>query len=93
MARIQSISAFAAFKVGFAICGVLGAVAGVFCSAVAFAGVHLPHHPSLMGLLALLPLVVCPTAWGVVGGAAAAVTALLYNLASKCIGGLDVEIS
>ncbi len=92
MASIQRIGALSAFKVGFCIYGILGLVMGILCSAVAFAGVHLSPHPSFGGALALVPLVLCPIVWGLVGGGGAALTAFLYNLGAGWIGGLEVEL-
>lgn len=92
MAKLEHISVFSAFRIGFIIDAVLGAIAGVFCSAAAFAGLHVAAHPTMTGGLALLPVVVCPLLWGVVGGIGAAITALLYNLGARWLGGLEVEI-
>jgi len=41
----------------------------------------------------LIAVVVCPIVWGIVGGLAAVVSALIYNLASGWVDGIEVEIN
>ena len=94
MTIVQRIGLASAFKVGLVVYGCLGLVAGVFCSAIAFAGIHLAGHPQMPfapwgGLLALI---LCPLIYGLIGGLAAIISAFLYNLASDWVGGLQVEI-
>ena len=94
MTVVQRIGLTSAFKVGLVVYGCLGLVAGVFCSAIAFAGIQLAGHPHMPfapwgGLLALI---LCPLIYGVIGGLAAMISAFLYNLASGWVGGLQVEI-
>lgn len=94
MAVVQRIGVASAFKVGLVVYGFLGLIAGVFCSAIAFAGIHLAGHPQMPfapwgGLLALI---VCPLLYGIIGGIAAIIGAFLYNLASGWVGGLEVDI-
>ena len=54
MAVVKRIGAGSAFKVGFVIYGILGLIAGVFCSAVALAGVAFaPHAPPFLSRKAI----------------------------------------
>ena len=92
MTRIQHINVWPACKFGFLIFGTLGLVAGALCSAMAFAGVGFPHHPTLVGGLAVIPLIVCPVAWGSVGAIGATLVCLLFNLSASLFGGLEVNI-
>jgi hypothetical protein len=46
----------------------------------------------LTGALGLLPLVLCPLVWGIIGGVFTVLGALIFNLASRWVGGLQVEI-
>jgi uncharacterized membrane protein len=94
MTVIQRIGLASAFKVGLVVYGCLGLVAGVLCSAIAFAQVQLAGHPHMPfghwgGVLALI---LCPLIYGLIGGIAAFISAFLYNLASGWVGGLQVEI-
>jgi hypothetical protein len=95
MAVLKRIGPASAFKVGLVSYAVLGLIAGVFCSLIALAGVsfaphaHLPFAPA-MGLFAVI---LCPIVYGIIGGIAAVISALLYNLASSWVGGVEVEIS
>jgi hypothetical protein len=41
----------------------------------------------------LLAVVVCPIVYGLIGGIAAVVSAFLYNLAARMVGGVSVEIN
>ncbi len=92
MAVVQRIGLASAFKVGLVVYALLGLIAGVFCSAVAFAGIHLPGHSHLGAWGGLLPLILCPLLYGIAGGIALLISAFLYNLASGWVGGLQVEI-
>jgi hypothetical protein len=94
MAIVQRIGLASAFKVGLVVYGVLGLLAGVFCSAIAFAGIQFaPHaHMPFSGWGSLLPLILCPILYGTVGGVALLISAFLYNLASGWVGGLQVEV-
>lgn len=94
MTELKRIGLLSALKVGFAVFACLGLLAGLFCSGIALAGIPFaPHaHMHLAGLLSLLPLIVCPLAWGIAGGLFTVVGALIFNFASRWVGGLEVEI-
>jgi hypothetical protein len=95
MAILRRIGPASAFKVGLATYALVGLVAGVFCSAIALAGVSFGPHARMPwgGSLGLLAVVVCPIVYGLIGGIAAVVSALIYNLAARFVGGLSVEIN
>jgi hypothetical protein len=95
MAVLKRIAPASAFKVGLVSYAVLGLIAGVFCGSIALAGVsfaphaHLPFAPAI-GLFAVI---VCPIVYGIIGGILTVISALLYNLAAKWVGGVEVEIN
>jgi hypothetical protein len=95
MAVLKRIAPASAFKVGFVSYAVLGLIAGVFCSLIALAGVsfaphaHIPFAPAI-GIFAVI---VCPIVYGVIGGIADVIGALLYNLAASWVGGVEVELN
>jgi len=95
MAVLKRIDPASAFKVGLATYAVVGLVAGVFCGAIALAGISFGPHARMpwAGSLGLLAVVVCPIVYGLIGGIAAVVSALIYNLAARFVGGLAVEIN
>ena len=40
-----------------------------------------------------MAVIVCPIVYGIIGGIAAVIGALIYNLASSWVGGVEVEIN
>jgi hypothetical protein len=95
MAILKRIDPVSAFKVGLGTYALLGLVVGVFCGAIALAGISFGPHAQMpwAGSLGVLAVVVCPIVYGLIGGIAAVVSALLYNLAARLVGGLSVEIN
>jgi Transmembrane domain of unknown function (DUF3566) len=95
MAILRRIGPASAFKVGLATYAMVGLVAGVFCGAIALAGVSFGPRARMpwAGSIGLLAVVMCPIVYGLIGGIAAVVSALIYNLAARLVGGLSVEIN
>ena len=95
MVVLKHIGPASAFKIGLVSYGLLGLVAGVLCSLMALTGASFcPHaHMPFAHAVGLIAVIVCPIVWGIVGGIAAVVSALIYNLASGWVGGIEVEIS
>jgi len=60
MAILKRIAPASAFKGGLVVYGLLGLVAGVFCSAVALAGSQFAPHSHMPHRLSLLAVIVCP---------------------------------
>ena len=94
MTVVRHIGLFSAAKLGFVVYAVLGVLAGIVCSGFAFAGIPLGLHAhmALKGIFGLLPLVLCPLFYGVIGGIVAFLGALIFNLASRWTGGLELEL-
>ena len=95
MGVLKRIGPASAFKVGLVSYALLGLVAGAFCSLIALSGTSFAPHAHLpfaraVGLLAVL---VCPLIYGIIGGIAAVIGALIYNLAAGWVGGVEVEIN
>jgi hypothetical protein len=95
MAVVKRIGPGSAFKVGLVAYGIVGLIAGIFCSVIALAGASfMPQaHVPFGGAIGLLALIVCPIVYGLIGGIGAVIGALIYNLACSWVGGLEVEIS
>jgi hypothetical protein len=92
MAVVKSIAPRSAFKTGLVVYGIFGLIGGVLCSGFAFAGLPLHRMPFGGAWAGLLPLILCPILYGLLGGIATVIGALVYNLASRWVGGLEVEI-
>ena len=95
MAILNRIDPASAIKIGFVTYALLGLIAGAFCAAIALAGISFGLHARMpwAGSMGLLAVIVCPIIYGLIGGIAAVVTALLYNLAARFVGGLSVELN
>lgn len=94
MSVVKSINPFSALKVGFVVHALLGFAAGLVCSAIAVAGIPMALHARMpvQGIFALLPLILCPLLYGIFGSIVTVLGALIYNLSSSWVGGLEVEI-
>lgn len=95
MAVLKGIGPASAFKVGLVSYAILGLIAGVFCSLVAVTGASFaPHaHLPFAGAVGIFAVILCPIFIGIVGGVSAVISALLYNLVSGWVGGVEVELS
>jgi len=94
MAVVKRISPVSALKIGFVGYALLGLLAGLTCSAIILAGIPFgPHaHMPFKGVFGLLPIVLCPLLYGIIGSILTVISALIYNLASGWVGGLEVDI-
>ncbi len=96
MAVIKRVAPGSAFKVGLLVYGFLGLIIGALCTLFAIFGSpflsssQLPIMGRFVGLFAIL---ICPVIYGIIGGIAALIGALLFNLAAAWIGGLEVDIT
>lgn len=95
MAVLKRIGPASAFKIGLISYAFLGLIAGVFCSLIVLTGASLaPHaHMPFAPAVGLFAVILCPIVYGIVGGIAAVIGVLIYNLASSWVGGVEVEIS
>jgi hypothetical protein len=94
MAVVKHVAPISALKIGFVVNAFLGLLAGVVCTSIAVAGIPFGPHAHMLfhGALAALPLILCPLLYGIVGGIAAVLGAIFYNVASAFVGGLEVDI-
>ena len=94
MTVVKRIGKFSALKVGFVVYALFGLLAGLVCSGFAFAGMPfgLEARIGFKGILSLLPLILCPLFYGIIGAIVTFIVALIYNLASHWAGGLEVDI-
>lgn len=99
MTVLRRINPASAFKLGLLVNGFLGLILGAFCTVVSIAGVAFARqaHISLFGVggayMGLFGVILCPILYGIIGGIGAAIGAALYNVASRWIGGLEVDLT
>ena len=93
MAILRHIAPLSAFKVGLIAYGFLGLLLGALCTVVAFAGLPIHAHMPLAGRIGVFAILICPMLYGLIGGIAVAIGAMIYNLASSWVGGIEVEIA
>jgi hypothetical protein len=95
MAILKRIGPASAFKVGLVSYAILGLIAGVFCSLLAVSGASFaPHaHLPFVRAVGLFAVILCPVVYGIIGGVVAVIGALLYNLVSGWVGGVEVELN
>lgn len=99
MQRITQIGVLSAAKVYGIIAGTFGLLIGVFVSLFSMLGAGMAmmsEAGSGGGFMGLLfgagAIVVLPLFYGVLGFVAGAIQALIYNLAARYIGGIEVRI-
>ncbi len=99
MAVVKRIGPGSAFKVGLVLYGFLGLLVGACITLLSLLGAGFMRAqeapaPAFVGLIfGTLAIVIAPIFYGVLGGIASALSAVLYNVAAKIIGGLEVDIS
>jgi len=94
MAVLKRIGPASAFRIGLVSYALLGFIAGIFCSIIALTGASFcPMHMHFPRAMGVLPMILCPVVWGIMGGVTSLVGALIYNLASRWVGGVEVEIN
>ncbi len=96
MTTLKRIGPGSAFKLGFAVYGVLGLILGVIFALISLLGgalapgVQLGVFRMFFGMGAVIMFPVC---YGIIGGMGAVILAVLYNLVAGWVGGLEVDIS
>lgn len=97
MSSVKRIGPGSSFKVGLVVYGILGLIVGVICALFALAGTAFmgPERglPFTGPLLAIVCIIAGPILYGLFGAIMFAIGALIYNLASGWVGGLEVDIS
>ncbi len=96
MAVLKHIGPGSAFKVGLVVYGFIGLIIGVLLSLIALVGAPFARQASMPlggAFVGLFAVILCPILYGIFGGIIAAISALIYNLASGWVGGLEVELN
>jgi hypothetical protein len=95
MAILKRIGPVSAFKIGLVSYAFLGLIAGVFCSLIALTGASFaPYaHMPFARTVGIMAVILCPIVYGIIGGIAAVISAVIYNLASGWVGGIEIEIN
>ena len=95
MSVLNRVSPASAFKVVFVCHAIVGLVLGAFCTLVAFGVLPFAgraHSMLFGGAIGMFAIVLCPILYGLIGGICALIGAVIYNLASGWVGGVEVEI-
>jgi transmembrane protein DUF3566 len=101
MATVKHIGPGSAFKVGLVVYAFFGLIVGI-CMALfstmigslgSMAGTGGPAMKAFGFGFGLGSIIIFPIFYGVIGGIAGAVGAVVYNLVAGWVGGLEVDIS
>ncbi len=95
MAVLKRIGPVSAFKIGLISNTLLGLIAGILCSLIVLTGASFsPHaHMPFAPAVGLFAVILCPIVYGIIGGIAALIGALIYNLACNWVGGVETDIT
>jgi hypothetical protein len=96
MATVRRIGPGSAFKVGLALYGLVGLIVGLIFGLVSLLGGNLVP-PDQAGVFRMFfgvgAIIIFPLCYGIGGGIVAAISAVVYNLIARSVGGLEVDIS
>ncbi len=94
MAVLKRVTPGSAFKVGLVTYGIVGLILGALCSAVSLAGLGSSLHGQtrFMSHIGMFAILVCPIVYGIIGAVSTVIAAVIYNVASDWVGGLEVEL-
>lgn len=101
MATLKRIGPGSAFKIGLVTYAILGLIIGI-CMALfsmvagslgSLAGGEAASARALGFGFGLGAIIVVPVMYGIIGGIAAAIGAVIYNLVAGWVGGLEVDIN
>jgi hypothetical protein len=100
MAIVRRVGPASAFKVGLVLYALLGLVLGIFVAFISMAtgplgplGQTAAPGARLFGFgMGFGAIIFFPLCYGIFGGLAAALSAIMYNLVAGWVGGLEVDI-
>jgi len=94
MAVLKRIGPASAFKVGLVSYALLGLIAGAFCSLISLGVFGLAHHEQMpfARTIGLFAVIVCPVVYGIFGGIVTVIGAVIYNIVSSWVGGIEVDL-
>ncbi len=96
MVTVKRIGPGSAFKVGLAIYGLVGLIVGLIFGLISMLGgsLALPVQAGMFGVFfGVGAIIIWPLCYGIGGGIVAAISAVVYNLIARWVGGLEVDIS
>jgi hypothetical protein len=96
VAVVKRIGPGSAFKVGLAMYAFLGLILGTTFSLISLAAAPFAHagSPHFLGaFFGIGAIIILPIFYGLIGGISAALGAVIYNLISTWVGGLEVDIN
>ena len=95
MSVIRRVSPSSAFKVGAVVYAIVGLAVGIVVELIALSGIPLPGTTQVSPGFPFGPgaMLFFPFIYALIGGIFGALGAVVYNLASMWVGGLQVDIN
>jgi len=95
--KITKIDVLSAAKIQAVLMAAFGLVMGIFMTIVgalisSVASAAGAEEMAIGGIFGFMGLIIIPLMYGIIGFITGAITAFLYNLAAKWVGGLKIEV-
>jgi hypothetical protein len=101
VSTIRSLGVLSYAKVQGALCAMIGLIVGLIFALLSFFGAAIGHalnsgngdtSPLIGAFFGIGAVVICPIVYGIIGFVAGAVSGLVYNLAARMVGGIEIEL-